>query len=352
MFGSAILDVAVGLIFIYFLLSVVASHIDEFIAERMQWRARELEAAIRGMLKHGTDPAVEAAFAGGLATKVLSHSLITALRTGAVPFRDRAAEPTRTDETPGRRPAYIPPRTFALALLDTVAPSDPDGPRSFKDVRDQIARLPAALPQRATLLALFDGADGKLEETRAGIEKWFNGAMDRVSGAYRRRVMYVNLVVALALSALIGVDTIAIATTIWHDQGVRAAVAGAAGAQQQGSVALDGALTSLGRFGLPLGWSGELPSTALGWYLKAIGILLTAGAVSLGGPFWFDVLKNISNLRSSGPPPAPSAPAPQASPPAIAPFVIGVPAASIGSNAGPVAHAPATDAIALKDPNT
>jgi len=34
--------------------------------------------------------------------------------------------------------------------------------------------------------------------------------------------------------------------------------------------------------------------------LKLMGLFLTTGAVSLGAPFWFDVLNKLVNLRSSG----------------------------------------------------
>jgi hypothetical protein len=41
---------------------------------------------------------------------------------------------------------------------------------------------------------------------------------------------------------------------------------------------------------------GMLISMMFGW-------LLTAIAVSLGAPFWFDVLRRVSNIRNSGPVP-------------------------------------------------
>ncbi|RPH79952.1 MAG: hypothetical protein EHM80_06530 [Nitrospiraceae bacterium] len=60
------------------------------------------------------------------------------------------------------------------------------------------------------------------------------------------------------------------------------------------------------KLGLPIGWSREskdpkaLPSDVGGWALKIIGLLLTAIAVSLGAPFWFDVLNKLINIRSAG----------------------------------------------------
>lgn len=53
---------------------------------------------------------------------------------------------------------------------------------------------------------------------------------------------------------------------------------------------------------LGLGW-GEEPISELGtydWLSKILGFILTALAVSLGAPFWFDLLKKLVNIRSSG----------------------------------------------------
>ena len=40
--------------------------------------------------------------------------------------------------------------------------------------------------------------------------------------------------------------------------------------------------------------------------MKILGLLLTAVAVTQGAPFWFDLIKKLSNPRSSGPVPATS----------------------------------------------
>ena len=60
-----------------------------------------------------------------------------------------------------------------------------------------------------------------------------------------------------------------------------------------------------------MGWQPELeklnknlPQNLLGWgyiaAVKIVGILLTTIAVSLGAPFWFDMLNKLVNLRSTG----------------------------------------------------
>jgi hypothetical protein len=65
--------------------------------------------------------------------------------------------------------------------------------------------------------------------------------------------------------------------------------------------------------GLPLGWSlgsnaaaDDIRKPPKGGNLlwKALGLLLTGLALSLGAPFWFDVLKGLGSLRSTGRPPS------------------------------------------------
>jgi hypothetical protein len=53
---------------------------------------------------------------------------------------------------------------------------------------------------------------------------------------------------------------------------------------------------------LPLGWGHPVPRDVVGWLGKLIGWVLSAVAISLGAPFWFDLLKKIApGTRMSGP---------------------------------------------------
>jgi hypothetical protein len=77
------------------------------------------------------------------------------------------------------------------------------------------------------------------------------------------------------------------------------------------------ALDNLQQLQLPLGWAPKtatsdprrIPSQRGEWIAKVVGLLITAAALTFGAPFWFDLLKKIVSLRSSGSPPAAS-PAP------------------------------------------
>ena len=285
MFGSTILDVAVGLIFFYFLFSMITSHVNEMIASRMQWRAKDLEAQIRQMLG---DPE--------LANKVLQSPMITSIGSK------------------GSKPSYIPPNTFALALFDAFVPEGQNS-NVFDHVRAGVVKNLPTNKASQTVLNLIDRANGNMTTARANAETWFNSSMDRLSGAYKRRIQVLTLGVSLVLTVAVGADTLAIANALYKEPSLRAAVTGAAqaapasaqvqaaGSNQSGSVSsLQQANDLLNQTGFPLGW-GALPTDLSGWLKKVLGLLLTTLAVSLGAPFWFDLLKNVANLRSAGPAP-------------------------------------------------
>jgi hypothetical protein len=266
MFGSGILEVAVGLAFVYFALSTLASHINEKVAGTLSWRAKDLEKGIHNLLGEPT-----------LSQAVWQHPLIA-----------------RLGSKPGRAPAYIPAATFSLALFDTVCPG-PAG-ADIAQVRHALDQLPETSARRA-LLAIIDSAYGDIARARQGVEDWFNAAMQRLSGEYKRRLLWFTLLVAAIVATVVGADTIALAQSLWQEEGLRAALVSAA--QSQTGASNQNALQMLSSLGLPLGWS-QLPTTAADWSLKVAGLMLTTLAVSLGAPFWFDFLQQFTNPRSSG----------------------------------------------------
>lgn len=275
MLGSTILDVGIGLIFFYFLLSTITLHLNEFIAARLKWRANDLEKQIRHMLG---DPE--------LANKVLQSPMITSI-------------------TAGKKPSYIPANTFALALFDAFVPEG-----ETATALDQVEKGMASLPtNRVTgpVTKIVNHANGNMKNARAGAEEWFNAAMDRLSGAYKRKMQALTLLVSLLLTSILGADSLVIINTLYKEPALRAAVTGSAQApssnqqiqtNQSGQAsAVQQSVDSFLKSGFPLGW-GDLPTDATGWFKKVIGLLITALAVSLGAPFWFNILQQ--SIRLSG----------------------------------------------------
>jgi hypothetical protein len=54
------------------------------------------------------------------------------------------------------------------------------------------------------------------------------------------------------------------------------------------------------KLNIPIGWSKDKFPQDWGLIWKIIGLFFTTLAVSLGAPFWFDLLKKVTRLRVSG----------------------------------------------------
>ncbi len=308
--GIAVLDVAIGLIFVFFVLSIVCSAINELIASSLALRAKNLEQGIRSILDGSGRPnAVEEFFAS--------------------PRIQALIEPGKT-----RLPSYIPPRAFALTVLDTFAP--PEAGADEEQQRDLVARARRAVeklrdtpledsPVGIALKDAVEAAGTNRDKLRVSLEHSFNEVMERAAGWYKRRVQLILVGLATFIVCVANVDTITIAQRLWKDDAVRAAVVQQATAQTAAAIRPASA-TPANRPPSPRRlrastrstrsaylWAGPAtpcPSAEV-WSIlgKVLGLILTIGAVSLGAPFWFDLLGKVSRLRSSGvqPNPAPGA---------------------------------------------
>ncbi len=296
MFGSQILEVVVGLVMIYLVLSVGCSGIKEIISAASSMRSKMLEEGIRSMLQRQDRD---------LTTELYKHPLIASMARA------------------GAKPSYITARSFSLALFDLLAPAAGLQFRTFQDLRNGVSQLPA-VALRGTLLSLIDSSAGDLEAARGRIEGWFNDTMDRVSGWYKRKAQIIIFVAGLILCAAVNADTLMVVKELWNDEATRNAVVAAAEKKVQQDAPADAmtngqslksAVSDIRSVsGPPIGWSSEaddtrsLPETPVSWILKILGILLSSFAIVLGAPFWFDVLNNLLKLnpRSSGSRPATS----------------------------------------------
>jgi hypothetical protein len=289
MFGSDILDIAVGLIFVYLLLALVCSAVNELIARIFALRSKTLEAGIRNLLQGKTDPQGKE-----LLSLFYEHPLIRGL------YRQGTK----------RRPSYIPARTFALALMDILTPANKDGSRVFEDIRRMVEDLEPS-DMKMWLASLMIGAEQSIARVQTNIENWFDDAMDRVSGWYKRKAQLITLGVAFVVTIGLNVDTFVIANSLYRDSSVRAAAVTAAqetvkqpleGYPQPPLTRMKKAQEELQRLQLPIGWPdpGFKGDNFYQVIRKLMGWIFTAFALSLGAPFWFDVLKKLGNLRSAG----------------------------------------------------
>ena len=295
MFGSEILEVAVGIGFLYLLLSLVCSAITEGIARAFAMRSGTLRSGIRNLLGDPNGESIAKAF--------YHHPLIKGLyRQGLFDSMIRR----------DGKPSYVSPRTFALALFDTLAPIEPTSEkRTFDRVRGKVSETENGDLKRA-LLVCMDDAEGDLSRARTNVERWFEEVMERVTGWYKRKMQLIIVGVAAAVCVTLNVDSFQVTNALWNDTALRDSVVAAAQKDTGSTLSedLDVLRDRLKGLGLPLGWAST-PDGPLGWLAKVAGLLFTTVALSLGAPFWFDLLNRFMGVGSSGRSPnLPSAPNP------------------------------------------
>ena len=326
--ASPAIDVALGLIFLFFLLSLICSTTNELIAGVLAWRAQFLEEGLRSMLAGAGDPKD----AQPLVDELAAHPLIkgkvaTPGDTQAAGLRGLIA--SLRARFVGRRPfpSYLNNKTFALVFLDTVAPpADGSDHDVLARARAYADGLPAAHPVRRVLIAFLAQADESVHRFQRSVETWFDLTMDRVSGWYKRRTQVALLVIATIVTLAFNADALQVGRSLWNDDAVRAAVV----AQAQQSVRDDEAQPDVGKgvsesaetlsdqvaqvrsLELPLGWSTDPDDprwfdSVAGAIGKLFGLAATILALNLGAPFWFDLLGRVSRVRTTGKPERPGA---------------------------------------------
>jgi len=295
--GLAALDVLVGLFFLYFLLSIVCSSVQEFIAQVLNLRAKTLEDGVRNLIG---DQA--------MAERFFRHPRLKAL-----------SKPRGWIGRAGRGPSYIPSRVFAVTLMDTLFPEE-HGRDVIALARQAVDDESVPARVRTMLRDALDHAGDRRDRFTAAVERSFDEGMDRVSGWYKRRAQYILLAIAVVTVTIVNADTFAVAQRLWKDKALRAAVAAqaadttATGAQACPGTSADDSpqeraakcVDEVQQLDLPVGWArGSAPDGWKGYLAKLGGLLISAFALSLGAPFWFDLLSKIARLRSSGPPAPP-----------------------------------------------
>lgn len=319
MFGSAILEVIIGMALVYLLLSLVCSALSEWVARIFAFRSKNLAEGINKLLKDDK-----------LLKKFWGHHLVSAL-----------------NRKKKRGPSYMEPFVFAQSLIDSLAeigrkgeatkPVTEDAGNTFdlqEKARIALSEIEGGINELgdSPVANMLKGivrsaqmASNSWEETtakmRTAMENWFDSSMDRVAGWYKRKTQTIILILAAVVCISLNADTIMIANELSQDSALRESLAAVAVAKVKLQLPFgDSTLTyavgvkdEIKELGIPLGWHLTIdeysrpenkPTGFCGWFwmiaFKFLGLCLTIFAVSLGAPFWFDILKRVVNLRSTG----------------------------------------------------
>jgi hypothetical protein len=230
-------------------------------------------------------------------------------------------------------------RTGLLAI-------DQTSPKLYQSLRSLITGVEEYADYKELALAI----------ARKNVETWFDNAMTRLSGWYKRKAQLMAFIIGLLLAILLNVDSVMLATSLWREPTLRQSIVAEAQSYAQQNQQLPGGTETLppqktvvqleqelSALKIPFGWETEtyalkagetcqiipLASNAVwgigsngickritnsplditGWLGKIAGILISGLAAAQGAPFWFDILKKFVNIRSSGANPAEQKPA-------------------------------------------
>jgi hypothetical protein len=330
MLNSTTLEVAIGMALIYLLLSLFCTAINEGIAGILGSRAKNLEKGIKSLFTDGLKTAVTNGGTGGktpgvtLAEAICDHGLVQSL------YRSTASERATKwyNRFGSNLPSYIPSRVFASVLLDVIFSGNKTTPSPIKAeatpdaatprVTSPPAELPVDLPTmlskledlpdskgKQAITTLVKQSGGDVVKLRQAFESWYDDAMDRVAGRYKRKTQLVLFFVGLIIAISLNVDSISIKRTLWMNPALRSyAVTSAEQYAKEKSKALPGVdapkdLSVLQSLALPIGWNtskypwmeehgaGATYSQSFSFFsllFVIVGWLLTAIAMTLGSP--------------------------------------------------------------------
>lgn len=340
MTGNVALDVVIGLVFIYSLYSLFVTTIVEFLASLFSWRSRKLNAAIQRMLDDDTGK--------GFADTFYNQPLIKFLG-------ERHSKIKQWLKIPNH-PSYLQARNFSMAVIQMLHGDKDSSEFNIAKLRSELETGTYKDTQTAKyLLSLLNNSQESLEKFKTHLETWFDDTMERTSGWYKRKATYISLVVGILMAMLFNIDSIQIVKQLSKDPKARAQMVELASHLSSDTTLISDSLrqkvlsTQLAKLQSLSDTSMQIlsvtrdPSKAflpLNFYVKKenptgvsaekkipryvnwcllqvekfmsfifnlwfddfsnfIGCLITAVALSLGAPFWFDLLNKLVQLKSS-----------------------------------------------------
>lgn len=335
MSGMPIIEVAIGLSFMFLVLSFCASAIAGSLTEIFQWRGRLLHAKLESILgkeltNHLYSERNVASLASGTppAPKMPDLSKLTSEKpefdtswpAGIVSFFERwksrirfsgtslgAAKQLAIKMNAKRLPSYIPESVFAGVILDWL--QGISLPSSLKAGASNVSQIPfevAELLQRMNLRA-----NGDQDALKCELVAWFKQVTDQLSDDFKRKIRVVLLIVGIGLAAAVNADALRMAKTLYGNPDLRAQVATTA---EEFAKSCPGGLDTCPEYqnrlkNVLIDTAKDASSELMGWHgyrfswpslgLSMLGWLLTMLAIALGADFWFAALKKIVSIKSA-----------------------------------------------------
>ncbi len=273
MFNSTVLEVAIGLIFCYASVALIASSTYEAIASWLDLRSKTLLCGLTHLLnaKSGSGEALLL----NIYNDLLAHPLGTGVALNIKDIKNK--------------PAYIPSKNFALALIHSIQ----EVPGNFENLSADIDAVKDE-QLRSLLRSLHQKVKGDLNRFQHELATWFDSGMGRVSGAYKKQSQIWCFVIAFVIAVVFNINSVQLFKTLWLHPALIAQLS----IPTTNPMLVTDAYTQLQT--LPIGWCDNFTLSMLRDPSAIVGWLVTASASLFGAPFWFDLLKMLVRLRGTG----------------------------------------------------
>ena len=284
---SQILEVILGLVFVYYVLGSVVSFVTQMILESAETRGAALEENLKKV-------------AGDKVVDLLALPQIQALR----PIRYKNWFGVFGAVTEQKKVEKIPVATMVSAFFDVTGLT---GRENIKpdELTNIVNQLPDSEGKRALLKWINQGVTD-INTLRDHANEYFSGILTQAAATFRSNARSIVILFSAALVICLGTDTIQIVKDLWSNAELRAVAATEASmAAQQGAATVDlnQIISDLSSTTIRIAWWQVLdtfPQNAGAgeWakfiVLKMIGLALSAAAVSQGSSFWYDLLKKLT----------------------------------------------------------
>lgn len=294
------LEVIIGMLFAFMLLSLLGTTVNELISAWRGWRGFYLEEALKRLLEFKDNPEIFKKFKNNSFYKQLNqHKALLRVSTA---------------------PAYLASSNFTSILMNVLKKKG----EVVEKIEDLFSDLPEDSKLREILEQLKEEGYDNLEAYKARLQSWFDGMMEQSSGWYKRHLQFVTLFVGLGIAAVFNADSFQIYSYLTTNSAARqkinllaekfisenktlpsTAAPGDSLTMQEIKAGIKDYINS-DEFRktsniLGLGWNkSDLNINFLDWMQRVLGWFVTALAISLGAPFWFDVLKKLITIQSPG----------------------------------------------------
>ena len=290
-----VLEVAVGLILIYYILGALVSIVTQAVLESLETRGVALEHYLKLL-------------AGDMAIEIKNLPQVKALQ----PIRYGHWWNVFGAGTAPKKIERIPVETLVDAFFDLTGLTAQSS-LNARELTTLIGKLPELDGKQALLGWVTQGVTA-LNDLRERTSAYFGGMLSQAAQTFRAKARSIVIVASVLVTLLFGTDTIQLTKQLWASANLRTLAAHQADAltsQPENSVTADGLLTDLAALSFSIDWwkKIELPvsGAASDWISliggKLAGLAITALAVSQGSSFWYDLLKKLTGGITSAPRP-------------------------------------------------